>query len=108
MSDNRVPFLTINLQLAARFHYRSPTIPASETVCWHISRHRFTPCAASISARSSRVVVAPVAESLGRDATLHPDASAAAAVRPSRIASTAEDYQALFDAGALKIHGICF
>ncbi|QWG22131.1 mannonate dehydratase [Bradyrhizobium sediminis] len=51
--------------------------------------------------------VAPVAEALGVTLTLHPDDPPRSLFGLPRIASTAEDYQALFDAVASKANGIC-
>jgi len=51
--------------------------------------------------------VAPVAESLGVTLTLHPDDPPRSLFGLPRIASTAEDYQALFDAVPSKANGIC-
>jgi mannonate dehydratase len=52
--------------------------------------------------------VAPVAESLGVTLTLHPDDPPRALFGLPRIASTAADYQALFDAAPSPANGICF
>jgi mannonate dehydratase len=52
-------------------------------------------------------LVAPVAESLGVTLTLHPDDPPRSLFGLPRIASTAEDYQALFDAVPSKANGIC-
>ena len=52
--------------------------------------------------------VAPVAEQLGVTLTLHPDDPPRPLFGLPRIASTAEDYQALFDAVPSKANGICF
>ena len=51
--------------------------------------------------------VAPVAEALGVTLTLHPDDPPRSLFGLPRIASTAEDYQALFDAVPSKANGIC-
>jgi mannonate dehydratase len=51
--------------------------------------------------------VAPVAEALGVILTLHPDDPPRSLFGLPRIASTAEDYQALFDAVPSKANGIC-
>jgi mannonate dehydratase len=51
--------------------------------------------------------VAPVAESLGVTLTLHPDDPPRSLFGLPRIASIAEDYQALFDAVPSKANGIC-
>ena len=51
--------------------------------------------------------VAPVAESLGVTLTLHPDDPPRSLFGLPRIASTAEDYQELFDAVPSKANGIC-
>jgi mannonate dehydratase len=51
--------------------------------------------------------VAPVAEQLGVSLTLHPDDPPRPLFGLPRIASTAEDYQALFDAVPSKANGIC-
>jgi len=51
--------------------------------------------------------VAPVAESLGVTLTLHPDDPPRSLFGLPRIASTAEDYQALFDAVPSRANGIC-
>jgi len=51
--------------------------------------------------------IAPVAESLGVTLTLHPDDPPRSLFGLPRIASTAEDYQALFDAVPSKANGIC-
>ncbi len=51
--------------------------------------------------------VAPVAEGLGVALTLHPDDPPRPLFGLPRIASTADDYQALFDAVPSKANGIC-
>ncbi|MDH6256575.1 mannonate dehydratase [Bradyrhizobium sp. BR13661] len=51
--------------------------------------------------------VAPIAEQLGVSLTLHPDDPPRPLFGLPRIASTAEDYQALFDAVPSKANGIC-
>ena len=51
--------------------------------------------------------VAPVAERLGVTLTLHPDDPPRSLFGLPRIASTADDYQALFDAVPSKANGIC-
>jgi mannonate dehydratase len=51
--------------------------------------------------------VAPVAEALGVILTLHPDDPPRSLFGLPRIASTAEDYQALFDAVPSQANGIC-
>ncbi|RXH07837.1 mannonate dehydratase [Bradyrhizobium guangzhouense] len=51
--------------------------------------------------------VAPVAEQLGVSLTLHPDDPPRPLFGLPRIASSAEDYQALFDAVPSKANGIC-
>ena len=74
--------------------------------------------ARTVSAASPRMVlrqhlieflarVAPVAEALGVTLTLHPDDPPRSLFGLPRIASTAEDYQALFDAVPSKANGIC-
>src|SRR5436305_6886246 len=52
--------------------------------------------------------VTPVAEQLGVRLTLHPDDPPRAIFGLPRIASTAADYKALFDAVPSKANGICF
>lgn len=52
--------------------------------------------------------VAPVAEQLGVTLTLHPDDPPRPLFGLPRVASTADDYQALFDAVPSKANGICF
>jgi mannonate dehydratase len=52
--------------------------------------------------------VAPVAEQLGVTLTLHPDDPPRPLFGLPRIASSAEDYQALFDAVPSRANGICF
>jgi mannonate dehydratase len=52
--------------------------------------------------------VTPVAESLGVALTLHPDDPPRPLFGLPRIASTAEDYAALFDAVPSKANGMCF
>ena len=52
--------------------------------------------------------VTPVAEALGVTLTLHPDDPPRPLFGLPRIASSAEDYQALFDAVPSKANGICF
>lgn len=52
--------------------------------------------------------VTPVAESLGVRLTLHPDDPPRPLFGLPRIASTAEDYAALFDAVPSKANGMCF
>jgi mannonate dehydratase len=52
--------------------------------------------------------VAPVAESLGVALTLHPDDPPRCLFGLPRIASTMEDYQALFDAVPSVSNGMCF
>jgi mannonate dehydratase len=52
--------------------------------------------------------VTPVAEKLGVTLTLHPDDPPRPLFGLPRIASSAEDYQALFDAVPSKANGICF
>jgi mannonate dehydratase len=52
-------------------------------------------------------LVAPVAEALGVTLTLHPDDPPRSLFGLPRIASTAEDYQALFDAVPSRANGIC-
>ena len=52
--------------------------------------------------------VTPVAEQLGVTLTLHPDDPPRPLFGLPRIASSAEDYQALFDAVPSKANGICF
>jgi mannonate dehydratase len=52
--------------------------------------------------------VAPVAERLGVKLTLHPDDPPRSLFGLPRIASTAEDYQALFDAVPSRANGMCF
>lgn len=51
--------------------------------------------------------VAPVAEQLGVSLTLHPDDPPRPLFGLPRVASTADDYQALFDAAPSKANGIC-
>src|SRR6266536_4220475 len=51
--------------------------------------------------------VAPVAEALGVTLTLHPDDPPRSLFGLPRIASSAADYQALFDAVPSKANGIC-
>ena len=51
--------------------------------------------------------VAPVTEQLGISLTLHPDDPPRPLFGLPRIASTAEDYQALFDAVPSEANGIC-
>lgn len=51
--------------------------------------------------------VAPVAEQLGVSLTLHPDDPPRPLFGLPRVASTADDYQALFDAVPSKANGIC-
>jgi mannonate dehydratase len=51
--------------------------------------------------------VAPVAEQLGVSLTLHPDDPPRPLFGLPRVASTAADYQALFDAVPSKANGIC-
>ena len=50
---------------------------------------------------------APVAEQLGVSLTLHPDDPPRPLFGLPRVASTADDYQALFDAVPSKANGIC-
>ena len=57
--------------------------------------------------RSSRTVT-PVAEQLNVRLTLHPDDPPRPIFGLPRIASTAADYKALFDAVPSKANGICF
>ncbi len=52
--------------------------------------------------------VAPVAEALGVSLTLHPDDPPRPLFGLPRIASTAADYQALFDAVPSPANGMCF
>jgi mannonate dehydratase len=52
--------------------------------------------------------VAPAAESLGVKLTLHPDDPPRPLFGLPRIASSAEDYQALFDAVPSPANGMCF
>ncbi|MEH2536803.1 mannonate dehydratase [Bradyrhizobium sp. AZCC 1699] len=52
--------------------------------------------------------VAPVAEQVGVTLTLHPDDPPRPLFGLPRIASSVEDYQALFDAVPSKANGICF
>ena len=52
--------------------------------------------------------VTPVAESLGVTLTLHPDDPPRPLFGLPRIASTAKDYQALFDAVKSPANGMCF
>jgi mannonate dehydratase len=52
--------------------------------------------------------VAPAAEALGVRLTLHPDDPPRPLLGLPRIASTAEDYQALFDAVPSPANGMCF
>jgi mannonate dehydratase len=52
--------------------------------------------------------VTPVAEQLGVTLTLHPDDPPRPLFGLPRIASSMEDYQALFDAVPSKANGICF
>jgi mannonate dehydratase len=52
--------------------------------------------------------VTPVAEALGVTLTLHPDDPPRPLFGLPRIASSAEDYQALFDAVPSKANGMCF
>ena len=63
--------------------------------------------ARSISSSFSQRV-APVAEALGVKLTLHPDDPPRPLFGLPRIASTAEDYQALFDAVPSPANGMCF
>ncbi|KJC38359.1 mannonate dehydratase [Bradyrhizobium sp. LTSP849] len=51
--------------------------------------------------------VAPIAEQLGVSLTLHPDDPPRPLFGLPRVASTADDYQALFDAVPSKANGIC-
>ena len=52
--------------------------------------------------------VTPAAEALGVTLTLHPDDPPRPLFGLPRIASTAEDYQALFDAVPSQANGMCF
>jgi mannonate dehydratase len=52
--------------------------------------------------------IAPVAEGLGVRLTLHPDDPPRSLFGLPRIASTMQDYQALFDAVPSRANGICF
>jgi len=52
--------------------------------------------------------VAPVAQQLGVHLTLHPDDPPRPLFGLPRIASTAADYQALFDAVPVEANGMCF
>jgi mannonate dehydratase len=52
--------------------------------------------------------VAPVAEALGVRLTLHPDDPPRPLFGLPRIASTMQDYQALFDAAPSPANGVCF
>lgn len=52
--------------------------------------------------------VAPVAQGLGVHLTLHPDDPPRPLFGLPRIASTAADYQALFDAVPVEANGMCF
>jgi mannonate dehydratase len=52
--------------------------------------------------------VAPAAEALGVKLTLHPDDPPRSLLGLPRIASTADDYQALFDAVPTPANGMCF
>jgi mannonate dehydratase len=52
--------------------------------------------------------VAPAAERLGAKLTLHPDDPPRALFGLPRVASTAEDYAALFDAVPTPANGMCF
>jgi mannonate dehydratase len=52
--------------------------------------------------------VAPVAEALGVTLTLHPDDPPRPLLGLPRIASSAEDYAALFDAVPSRANGMCF
>jgi len=52
--------------------------------------------------------VAPIAEALGVRLTLHPDDPPRPLFGLPRIASTMQDYQALFDAAPSPANGICF
>jgi mannonate dehydratase len=52
--------------------------------------------------------VAPVAQKLGVKLTLHPDDPPRSLFGLPRIASTAADYQALFDAVPVEANGMCF
>ncbi|MGO8799755.1 MAG: mannonate dehydratase [Roseiarcus sp.] len=52
--------------------------------------------------------VAPVAEALGVKLTLHPDDPPRPLFGLPRIASTMQDYQALFDAAPSRANGVCF
>jgi mannonate dehydratase len=52
--------------------------------------------------------VAPAAEALGVRLTLHPDDPPRPLLGLPRVASTAEDYQALFDAVPSPANGMCF
>jgi len=52
--------------------------------------------------------VAPAAEALGVKLTLHPDDPPRPLLGLPRIASTAQDYQALFDAVPSTANGMCF
>jgi mannonate dehydratase len=52
--------------------------------------------------------VAPVAEALGVKLTLHPDDPPRPLFGLARIASTMQDYEALFDAAPSAANGICF
>lgn len=51
--------------------------------------------------------VAPIAEQLGVSLTLHPDDPPRPLFGLPRVASTADDYQALFDAVPSRANGIC-
>jgi mannonate dehydratase len=53
-------------------------------------------------------IVAPKADSLGVKLTLHPDDPPRPLFGLPRIGSTAEDYQALFDAVPSAANGMCF
>ncbi len=52
--------------------------------------------------------VTPVAEKLGVNLTLHPDDPPRSLFGLPRVASTKEDYQALFDAVPSEANGMCF
>ena len=106
MSQADIDYLImVHRQRAAGLDHRADDHPAIPRPAGDLSRHHAKVLRQHLAEFLARV--APVAEQLGVSLTLHPDDPPRPLFGLPRIASTADDYQALFDAVPSKANGIC-